>query len=29
MRISSFGEDVNGELYVIDHSGLIYRMITQ
>ncbi|MBP7686789.1 MAG: PQQ-dependent sugar dehydrogenase [Thermoflexales bacterium] len=29
MRISSFGEDVNGELYVIDHSGTLYRMITQ
>lgn len=26
MRISSFGEDVNGELYVIDHGGSIYRM---
>ncbi len=26
IRISSFGEDVNGELYVIDHSGTVYRM---
>jgi len=29
MRISSFGEDVNGELYVLDQSGTIYRMTTQ
>lgn len=26
MRISSFGEDVNGEVYVIDHGGTVYRM---
>jgi glucose/arabinose dehydrogenase len=26
MRISSFGEDVNGELYVIDHGGGVYRL---
>ncbi|MBI5567038.1 MAG: PQQ-dependent sugar dehydrogenase [Chloroflexi bacterium] len=26
VRISSFGEDVNGELYVIDHGGAVYRM---
>jgi glucose/arabinose dehydrogenase len=25
-RISSFGEDVNGELYVIDHGGGVYRL---
>lgn len=24
--ISSFGEDVNGELYVVDHSGAVYRL---
>ncbi len=29
MRISSFGEDVNGELYVIDHGGAVYRMIAK
>lgn len=29
LRISSFGEDVAGELYVIDHSGAIYRMTTK
>ncbi|MFN8597657.1 MAG: PQQ-dependent sugar dehydrogenase [Anaerolineae bacterium] len=26
VRISSFGEDVNGELYVIDHSGAVYQI---
>jgi len=26
MLISSFGEDVNGELYVADHAGAVYRM---
>lgn len=26
VRVSSFGEDANGELYVIDHSGTVYRM---
>jgi hypothetical protein len=26
LSISSFGEDVNGELYVADHSGAVYRM---
>ncbi len=26
VRISSFGEDVNGELYVVDHSGGVYRL---
>jgi glucose/arabinose dehydrogenase len=25
-RISSFGEDVNGELYVIDHGGSVYQL---
>ncbi len=25
-RISSFGEDANGELYVVDHGGGIYRI---
>ena len=28
-RISSFGEDVNGELYVIDHGGSVYQLVTQ
>ncbi len=27
MRISSFGEDVHGEVYVIDHGGGVYRLI--
>ncbi len=27
LRISSFGEDATGELYVVDHRGEIYRMI--
>ncbi len=26
MRISSFGEDVNGEVYVIDHDGGVYHL---
>lgn len=26
LRISSFGEDATGELYVVDHSGGIYRI---
>ncbi len=26
LRISSFGEDVNGEVYVIDHGGAIYQL---
>jgi len=25
-RIASFGEDEQGEVYVIDHSGKIYRL---
>ena len=28
-RISSFGEDVNGELYVIDHGGAVYQLVAQ
>lgn len=27
-HISSFGEDVRGELYVIDHGGKIYQIVT-
>jgi hypothetical protein len=26
MRISSFGEDEAGELYVVDHGGSVYRI---
>ena len=26
LRISSFGEDESGELYVLDHSGGVYRV---
>jgi glucose/arabinose dehydrogenase len=26
-NISSFGEDVNGELYVVDHGGEVYRLV--
>ena len=26
LRISSFGEDEGGELYVIDHAGTVYKM---
>lgn len=26
LRISSFGEDQEGELYVVDHGGGIYRV---
>ena len=29
MRISSFGEDVNGEVYVIDHGGAVYQLIAR
>lgn len=25
-RISSFGEDVNGELYLVDHGGAVYKL---
>lgn len=26
LRISSFGEDEAGELYVVDHEGAVYRL---
>lgn len=26
LRISSFGEDVNGEVYVVDHGGAVYQL---
>lgn len=26
-RIAAFGEDLSGELYVVDHTGSVYRMI--
>jgi hypothetical protein len=29
VRISSFGEDVNGELYVVAHNGAVYQLIAQ
>ena len=29
LRISSFGEDVNGELYVVDHGGAVYQLIAR
>jgi glucose/arabinose dehydrogenase len=29
VQISSFGEDVNGELYVIDHGGAIYQLVAR
>jgi glucose/arabinose dehydrogenase len=29
VRISSFGEDVNGELYVIDHGGAVYQLVAK
>lgn len=29
VRISSFGEDMNGELYVVDHSGAVYQLIAR
>lgn len=28
-RISSFGEDEAGELYVVDHSGGVYRLVSR
>jgi glucose/arabinose dehydrogenase len=27
LRISAFGEDENGEIYLVDHSGSLYRLI--
>jgi glucose/arabinose dehydrogenase len=29
VRISSFCEDVNGEVYVVDHSGAVYQLIAK
>ena len=29
VQISSFGEDVNGEMYVIDHGGAVYQLIAK
>jgi glucose/arabinose dehydrogenase len=29
VSISSFGEDVNGELYVVDHGGAVYQLIAK
>jgi glucose/arabinose dehydrogenase len=29
VNISSFGEDVNGEVYVVDHGGAIYQLIAR
>jgi len=29
IRVSSFGEDAAGELYVIDHGGAVYRMVAR
>jgi glucose/arabinose dehydrogenase len=29
VQISSFGEDVNGELYVFDHGGAVYQLIAK
>ena len=29
VRISSFGEDVNGELYVVDHGGAVYQLVAK
>jgi len=26
LRITSFGEDAAGELYVVDHSGAVYLL---
>jgi hypothetical protein len=27
MRISSFGEDEAGEIYVVDHGGAVHRIV--
>jgi glucose/arabinose dehydrogenase len=29
LHISSFGEDVNGEVYVVDHGGAVYSLIAK
>jgi len=29
LHISSFGEDVNGELYVVDHGGNLYQLVAK
>jgi len=29
VQISSFGEDVNGEMYVIDHGGAVYQLVAR
>ncbi len=29
VQISSFGEDVNGELYVVQHNGAVYQLIAK
>lgn len=29
LRISSFGEDEDGELYVVDHQGAVYRLVNR
>ena len=29
VRISSFGEDENGELYVVDHGGAVYQLVAK
>jgi glucose/arabinose dehydrogenase len=29
LRISSFGEDAAGEVYVVDHSGAVYLIVAQ
>jgi glucose/arabinose dehydrogenase len=29
VRISSFGEGVNGELYVVDHGGTVYQLMAR
>ena len=29
LRISSFGEDMNGELYVVDHGGAVYQLVAR
>jgi glucose/arabinose dehydrogenase len=29
VRISSFGEDANGELYVVDHGGAVYQLVAR